>query len=76
MNFLAFFLIFVALGIPLFPVLSIILFIIDLTGIVQINQLIIFATAIYPIPAILFLSIFCYYLIKNSQQPQYRIFQS
>ncbi len=75
MNFLAFFLIFVAVGIPLFPMLSIVLFTADVTGIVQINQLIIFATAIYPIPAILFLAIFCYYLIKNSQQPRYRFFQ-
>lgn len=74
MKILAFFLIFVTLGIPLFPLMSIVLFTLDIVGIAQINQPIIFATAIYPIPAILFLSIFCYYLIKNSQQPQYRSF--
>jgi hypothetical protein len=74
MNFLAFFIFFVAAGIPLFPLLSIVLFAVNVVGIAQIDQLIIFATAIYPIPAILFLSVFCYYLIKNSQQPQFRSF--
>lgn len=74
MKFLAFFIIFVAVGIPLFPLLSILLFALDAVGFAQIDQLIIFVTAIYPIPAILFLAMFCYYLIKNSQQPQYRSF--